>query len=65
MLCTITYQKITWYCHLKTICWESESLQHLHPYRVVILENKGEAFIIVAFLNTTKIKLKSPDIAES
>lgn len=36
-----------------------------NSYRVVILENKGEAFIIVAFLNATKIKLKSPEIAES
>lgn len=36
-----------------------------NSYRVVILENKGEAFIIVVFLNTTKIKLKSPEIAES
>lgn len=34
-------------------------------YRVVILENKGEVFIIVVFLNITKIKLKFFDIVES
>lgn len=34
-------------------------------YRVVILENKGEVFIIVVFLNVIKIKLKFFEIVES